>query len=514
MDMADIQRQKTLEEIQKMTGSVKMLSEKQIGEMDERFVQQQLAFETTQERRKNFMEGRGMTVSPAFIETNARVINNEKVHSRGDKKSLRRQKDTYTEIFNDRYAQMNADRQELRDAFEQDAETSFIHARAFASAYQYDTLRDAKKWMTENPERYAANKKAVNAIYRDLYAASEVYGTYTTKAVTYDALYNDIEEKKARMSPELVKQMHSEFDRRSDIEAARQRLVERRISLLTRALEELLRGREQNDMVKEVLREYMPMDYTNSEKEEMRRHAGGAREREEAGIAAVKPFYIEKLKEDENYNFYVANGLDKAVEQMLRESANKMYLLYREGDDAWNERLADWMYQKKDGFIWTRHHTEQYVNEFYDGPAREIDIEPYLSMSDQQLMEHASEFEQAGITASVIRELEQGMALDRDPGVWMTMREAYKEDRGLSGDALFQKSALLALYAKKARLLWYVEAHKMGMLNARLVSREDQSEGIAGNPDAMLAAVKKQLARCNAGIKSGKKRYLSSLGAA
>ena len=289
MDTADIQRQKTLEEIQKMTGSVKMLSEKQIGEMDERFVQQQLAFETTQERRKNFMEGRGMTVSPAFIETNARVINNEKVHSRGDKKSLRRQKDTYTEIFNDRYAQMNADRQELRDAFEQDEETSFIHARAFASAYQYDTLRDAKKWMTENPERYAANKKAVNAIYRDLYAASEVYGTYTTKAVTYDALYNDIEEKKARMSPELVKQMHSEFDRRSDIEAARQRLVERRISLLTRALEELLRGREQNDMVKEVLREYMPMDYTNSEKEEMRRHAGGAREREEAGIAAVKP---------------------------------------------------------------------------------------------------------------------------------------------------------------------------------------------------------------------------------
>ena len=511
MDTAVIQKQKTIEEIQRMTGSVKMLSEKQIGRMDEQFVQQQLAFETTQERRKNFMEGRGLTVGRAFTKANARVINQEPVLKRGDTKSQRKLNKNATRMFQARASQLDAERQELRDAYAQNEETSFIHARAFASPYQYETLTKAKQWMTDNPGRYAANQKAVDAIYRDLYAASEVYGTYTAKALTYDSLQYDLQDqvRAGQMDRKTAREMQREYDRRAAVEETRQRLVERRLSLLSNALEMLLRGKEYPDMVKEVVRQYAPMDFTTSERDEMRRHAGGARNFEDESREALKPTLKKLINGYYNGGITTEKSLEEMSEKLLRDEKDGLYLLYRAGDDAWNAQLAEQIFKRQydnmSGAYTSAAHP--YVMDYYDRTLGQIDVGPYLSMSDEQLMEHATEFEKMGAAAEAVQSMEREFVRAETGGVMRT-QDLYKEKNGLQGDKVFKKNALLAQIAKKARLLWYVEAHKMGVLSADVVSRADQAGGITGEPGAMLAAVQKELARCNALIESGKKSYL------
>ena len=128
-------------------------------------------------------------------------------------------------------------------------------------------------------------------------------------------------------------------------------------------------------------------------------------------------------------------------------------------------------------------------------------------MSDEQLMDNADKLEECGMTGDVVRSMENAkIEYTRNKG--SSYREVYRGTRHLDSDAVFLRSALIGQYAKKARMLWYVEAYKMGMLDADLVSRADAGAGIdGGSPQELLAGVKKELAKCNSQIKALKKSY-------
>ena len=511
MDTVDIRKQKTIEEIQKMTDSVKMLSEKQIGRTDEQLVQQQLAFETTQERRRNFMEGRGMTVSPAFIRARARVLNHEPVLKRGDTKSQREQDEKVTEMFQKRFGEFRQEEQGLRDVFAQEDETAFIKARSFATPYQYESLVKAKQWMTGNPERYAANREAVDAIYRDLYAASEVYGTYTTKGKTYESIRLDLEDqmRARKISREEGRNMQLEVERRSDIENERKTLIEHRIGILMDSLGMLLRGREADGAVREFARAYMPADNAQA-MHEVQRYAGHARSREDACRAGFLPVVQEVLRD--TYEDRAPEEINRLAEQIISEDAANLYLSYREGEEEWNRKLAGKLVAEKvDTTASSRSMVENIVKEvvdrYYDTAMVNINVEDLFSMSDDQLMQNADMFEECGMTGEVVRSMENEQ-IRYTLGRGSSYRERYRGTRRLGSDAIFLRSALIGQYAKKARMLWYVEAYKMGILNADLVSRQDMGAGIdGGSPQALLAGVKKELANCNAQIKALRKSY-------
>ena len=511
MDHVTIQRQRTIADIEEMTGSVKVLNAKQVGKLDEQIVQQQLALETNEERRKNFMEGRGMTLGEKFTRRNAGLLRNEPVLKPGDTKSQQEQNDKVTEMVQKRVKVFQKEEQEQRDVLAQEEGTAFIRTRFFATPYQYESLVKVKKWMTDNPERYEANKDAVNAMYRDLYAASEVYGTYTTRGKAYMDIREDVNEqmRSGEISREEGRGMQHEIDRRFDRENERRTLIEHRLGMLMDSLRMLLRDGEVDGSIREFARVYMPVDRARAV-QEVQRSAGHARSREDACRAGLLPIVQEMLKD--TYEDKAPEEVARLAEQILSEDAAKLYLSYREGEEEWNQKLARKLVAEKvDTTVSSRPMVENIVREvvdhYYDTAMININVEDLFSMSDDQLMQSADMLEECGMTGEVVRSMENAR-IGYTSGRGSSYRELYKGTRHLNNDAVFLRSALIGQYAKKARMLWYVEAYKMGVLNADLVSRGDLGADMNdGSPKALIADVKKELAKCNSQIKALRKSY-------
>lgn len=253
--MDELQKEQVRQQIMQMTsiqmtGSIQTLSEEKIHAVTDQVIKDQIEREKVYDKRESFLAGNGYEVRAELSDQIKQAAAGEPLEKKPERKAKKAQKQQTLEMNRQIRVRYEAMREEMReDEMEQRKmleakEFSFVHSESFATFYQYETLGNARKWMLDNPEAYAQNKEAVDAIYKDMYIADEVYG-----AMSREARYYEFMDKKGRA-------MATEVDRRVVMLSKRMTFVEHRLGVLSDALQMLLRGKQVSDTVKETLQEY------------------------------------------------------------------------------------------------------------------------------------------------------------------------------------------------------------------------------------------------------------------
>lgn len=266
--MDQIQKEQVKQQIIQATDSTKEISERQIKHSTNRLIKDQIGREKVYYKRANFLKGNGYTLEQDFTNRVKHAAVGKSLEKKPANKAQRKMTKEFNREIREGYEatkeEMQVDEAQQRKDLEQQEKYKHIHSVSFATEYQYEVLGNAKKWMMDNPEAYAKNRKAVNAIYKDLRIADEAYG-----AMSRESRYYDFMKKKNRA-------MEREVDRRVFVLSDRQKFLEHRLVALSDGLQYLLRGKEISDMAKETLQKYQKIGPTNMQKQEAAKKAGKA----------------------------------------------------------------------------------------------------------------------------------------------------------------------------------------------------------------------------------------------
>ena len=496
--------QMLMEQIDKQIQGMRM-SDEQIEESGRALVQQQYEFEQEREWRKNLLEQTGMQFSPGFVERTARVAGHEPLLKRSDDKDQQEMYDKVTKKAAKQKKRIDKENKKLQKDQAQHWASASIRANSLSSEAQYNMLEAARGALYQARRKNLKDSAVFERMYRDLYAACEVNASYANQIRAYGLAMGD---------EEILKDeaLRAEVDRRLGVLYEQQRLAEGRVQDIFGAMRLLERmSSEKNfdpgsvtDREKEVLKQYKSLPaagWDDSRIDAIERQAGFAKELQAQKREKMRTLVKERLQAGMGEG-EVAE--DKFVDAIL--NVNRQYLFASQQDEEFNRRLADQIVHKyeeregiKDALV-----LQDAMTDYYDR-LRALDLDRYSAMSDAELMRHVDELAEFEITFQTA----QKFGLVSAPGQRVQMREDYCKKNGIHSDVLQTREMLSMYLSKKARLLWYLQAYKFGVLNGDLIDPMDAWTGLDPEtpPFRMLDPIQKSFLMCRMGLESWTKVF-------
>lgn len=496
--------QMLMEQIDKQIQGMRM-SDEQIEESGRALVQQQYEFEQEREWRKNLLGQTGMQFSPGFVERTARVAGHEPLLKRSDDKDQQEMYDKVTKKAAKQKKRIDKENKKLQKDQAQHWASASIRANSLSSEAQYNMLEAARGALYQARRKNLKDSAVFERMYRDLYAACEVNASYANQIRAYGLSMGDEEVQKDEA-------MREEIDRRLGVLYEQQRLAEGRVQDIFGAMRLLERmSSEKNfdpgsvtDREKEVLKQYKSLPaagWDDSRIDAIERQAGFAKELQAQKREKMRTLVKERLQAGMGEG-EVAE--DKFVDAIL--NVNRQYLFASQQDEEFNRRLADQIVHKyeeregiKDALV-----LQDAMTDYYDR-LRALDLDRYSAMSDAELMRHVDELAEFEITFQTA----QKFGLVSAPGQRVQMREDYCKKNGIHSDVLQTREMLSMYLSKKARLLWYLQAYKFGVLNGDLIDPMDAWTGLDPEtpPFRMLDPIQKSFLMCRMGLESWTKVF-------
>lgn len=472
-----IRQQQIRQQIEQMTNSVQMLSDKEAYGVADELVREQMGRETVYMKRENFLEGRGYVPGDQLSGRIKGAAPGEPIEKEPENKAQKKMNRQIRKQYNASKKQLQADEREQRQAFAQDVKYSFIHTQSFASPLQYDVLVDAKKWMMENPEAYAKNKEAVDAMYKDLYIADEAYGALSREARYYADVFGNVRSDR---------EMELELDRRISLLHDRQSFLGSRLETLSSGLKSLLKEKKADDLVKETMREYTtnvdPMDWQRK----VQAGAGNLRTEKERRLHMIDAL---------THHLTEKTGEEKAKEIALKSDAFRAQMFIREEtteeNKTWNQDVAELvslrnlekekkaasesLSEEEDNRM--RELIRNMMNDAFDDLREEMGDDPMKFIekyraSDEDLVRDMDQLTALGQKLQHTSDLSK-YTTDRSGGT--TIMAAYEEEHQLNDTKFRAMSLMLQQLATRARWLSYIYACQEGTLKADMIIPGDQS---------------------------------------
>lgn len=489
--MDQIQRDRVKQQIEQMTGSVRMLKEKEINAVTDQLIREQMGREEVYERRKNFLEGRGHTLGDRFEEriTDAQI--GEPIEKEPQDKAQKKMNRQIRRQYNASKRRFSRDERAQRRLYARDEKYSFIRTQSFATVYQYDILADAKKWMMENPEAYARNREAVDAMYRDLYIVDEAYGALSRQSRYYSDTYQEVESDRA---------MAREVDRRVTLLHDRQTFLQNRIQTLCDGLKALLRGEEVVDAVKETMQEYQNVGLTGQQQQEKARYA------EEATHFGTISDNIKDALIPEIMRCRAAleerMGWQRSTPEELAEYAREVYPSsagraqnFVDLEDAETitkaakvivYRASETRNAEKDDLnadVETRTEAMRYIQEFttgsMDAMLRVMGDDPAAFVeryrqSDDLLLHDRDQFEMLGYRLQHASDLMKGYKDIVNGSGDELIGDVYMREHNLTAEKIGAMRQMLYALSRRARFLSLTRAYRAGVLTADMLNSAER----------------------------------------
>lgn len=490
--MDQVQQERIKQQIEQMTGSVRMLSEKEAFAVTDQLVREQMGREETYNKRENFLAGRGYTISARLSEriTQARV--GEPIEKKPEDKAQKKMNRKIRKQYQASKKQLSRDEREQRRFYAQDEKYSFIRTQSFATGYQYDILADAKKWMTENPEAYAQNKEAVDAMYKDLYIADEAYGALSRESRYYVDAYEEVRSDRA---------MAHEVDRRVTLLHDRQSFIQTRIQTLSDGLKSLLRGEQVDDIIKETMQEYKDIGPTEQQQREKAVYVEGAQRfgtyAERLRQALIPEIIRQRVALEERM------GWKRSTPEQLAEYAKDVYpsaegrvqnvanpedaeqvarvakvIVYRRSE-ATNAERSD-LQADAELTLEVTQSIQEFSTGNLDAVRRVMGDNPLEFMekyrnSDDLLLRDRDQFEMIAQATQHVSDLMKTYKVVSDGRVGdETIREAYLRERQITFGTISAQGKVLYELARKARFLSLIRAWQAGALTADVITEPDR----------------------------------------
>lgn len=488
--MDQIQRDQVKQQIEQMTGSVRMLKEKEINAVTDQLIREQMGREEVYERRENFLNGRGHTIGDSFAGRVARAGIGEPIEKEPQDKAQKKMNRQIRKQYNASKRRISRDERAQRRSYARDVKYSFIRTQSFATGYQYDILADAKGWMMENPEAYARNREAVDAMYRDLYIADEAYGALSRQSRYYSYAYQEVEDRA----------MAREVDRRMDLLHDRQSFLQHRVQMLCDGLKALLRGEEVVDAVKETMQEYQNVGLTEQQQQEKARYA------EEATHFGTISDNIKDALIPEIMRCRAAleerMGWQRSTPEELAEYAREVYPSsagraqnFVDLEDAETitkaakvivYRASETRNTEKDDLnadVETRTEAMRYIQEFttgsMDAMLRVMGDDPTAFVeryrqSDDLLLHDRDQFEMLGYRLQHASDLMKGYKDIVNGSGDELIGDVYMREHNLTAEKIGAMRQMLYALSRRARFLALTRAYRAGVLTADMLSATER----------------------------------------
>lgn len=467
--------------------------EKSMEAQREQIVGEELESEKMNEWRENFLENNPSVFGDGFVERTARVMEHEPVISRSDNKDEQAMYDKVTDKYKKsrkkvdkenkkRQKQIKKEQQNRQKEQEKEWERRIkngenierkdfsipVQAKNLFAADQYEILKEAGNALYQAKlKKGAASQEsiALEAIYRKLYAASEVEASFMNELRAYAGLLDDKEIKKDAL-------MQAEVRRRIEVLQQQRRLAEiRRRDLIgaMRVMAKVADGAriaegELSDRQKEVLRQFYKSASVTGQDRVAGQMAGATRELETETEEELRQLVSAKLRE--SGALQEGEALDeKTWERLL--SDNRHYVMAPELDDTCKERLVTQLVHFLQG---TETEDDQNLKRdvigAYSDMLLSFDAEPYVKLFEQgdfnglmRAMKDLAKFEFIDAHAQ---------SYDRFIGRTGVREQKWDltEQDGIGMDEQFlilYKGKILSELSAVARALWEQEADKRGI---------------------------------------------------
>lgn len=485
MKLDQIQKERVKQQIDQMTRSVKTLNEKEIKGVTDQLIRDQMGREEVHFKRENFLQGNGHTLYKGLSDRIEHAAVGTPIEKKPENKAQKKMNRRIRRQYNAMRKEMRADETAQRRELEQEEKYNFIHSESFASPYQYDALADARNWMMENPEAYAQNKEAVDAMYKDLYIADEAYG-----AMVREARYYQFMDKQGDAA------MEREADRRSNVLSDRLVFLEHRLNSLSAGLKALLRGTETSDLVKETLQEYKDIGPTGQQEQEKAVYVEGVA-RYSTMVGRIKQALIPEimkqravLEERMGWKRSTPEELEKYAQDVYSSAEGRAQnfadvedaeqvtkvaklIVYR----ASEARKAEKGELKADVEASTE--AMKYIQEFttgnMDAMLRVMGDDPLAFVekyrkSDELLLHDRDQFELLGLRMQHASDLMKTYNDIVNGNGNELIRDTYVREHNITADKLGAMRNMLYSISRKARFLALIQAYKEGVLTADMLS--------------------------------------------
>lgn len=460
------------------------MKDEQVEQAGIQVVAQQLEFEKAQDWRKGFLAGNGLSAD--FVERTARVRGAEPVIKESDDKDQQKMYNKVTSKYEKARKRVDKNTRTIQKQKAKETGMTALRSKNMGLGGEYETLLKGRNMLLRRQREMGASdpmKSVLEKMYSDLYAACEVKASYTNQIFAYRSILRD-EDVAGN------EEMKEEVMRRLSVLEERQRLANDRSGDLLDGMNLLSMNEEERALLLEHASERakdMVLTYTNmfsiegwqtSRAAVARQEVTRTQDLKESRRAKMHALVKEALSE------MTEDVTDEAVDELMEEK--QRYMLASDTDEELNRSLAK-MIAHGDEQVEDKEDVEAYKNAAAAHLIKieEFPVESFAAMGDAELMRHTDELAELQVVSDAL--MQNRKVLLPAEGEWDKRGRFYGQYRELEVDYMMKRDEInprlldiklrfIDAVAKKARMLWYVEAYKLGQLNAGMIAPEDKAE--------------------------------------
>lgn len=387
-------------------------------------------------------------------------------------------------------------------------EYAFIQSD-YLSESQYEEIKQVKDLLSQNPEKYAEHKDALDRLYQEYFKLQEAHGMYLMRFSVATHAKND----KSLVTREAQKEKLSDVAHEI---SEKMMVLNYRLNQMRLGMEKLIKDQPIDDELMLVLREYIrPTD----EKEHVRQEAEKAANTY-AGIYRTKKEIYESLAKETfgeekakkfttgvngRYMMFMEENLDIHNDSVMTilEISEQAEQLRKEGGKE-NKAQADRMMGEA-----LKPMLLPYLQKILDFDSKEL-----YNCSAEKLISMMDELQNLYISGMQVADMAK--AVDPDDPEGRSIKEVVSNGQ----PALFAlKCGMIQGYAVKARCLAQIKAYEEGTLNKESFTQEELRKIISTynlgdindiSMSHLLSYVKERMQINEAGVDASYKRYFTT----